>query len=382
MMAGIAVGIATLAVLSSIGESTRRETLKRLRNMLGTTDTIIVRPGGSTRGMVSVASTPPTLKPEDANAIASVAGVKQVAMLINGFNIDLAYRGKHAVTGVFGVSRNWLELRGDQMGSGSFFTDLEELGLARVAVIGEDVRVALFPDEDPRGKTIRINDVPFEVIGILGVRGAGPSGGSLDNVVLIPLSTAKRRLFNRDFLTMIIAQLDDPLQSDAVTASITLLLRNRHHLDPVSLADFNVTNPRAVMARLSRIGSTLAKVLVGAALIVLLISGVVIASLMTLGVAERRREIGLRRAVGARRADIRTQFLLECLILSGWGGVLGTTVGLVGANLAAAWQRLPLMFSWSVLILSAAVSIAIGLISGLLPAWRAARVDPVEALRG
>src|SRR6516225_11833707 len=208
MMTGIVVGISSLAILSSIGEATKRETLQHFKNMLGTFDTIIVRPGGGrSRGMPTLVNVPPTLRFEDANAIAAeLPEVKTVTEVQTAFDIDVQYRDHTASPALFGVSSSWLAVRSEDVAGGSFFTDEQNAALARVAVLGPDVRQKLFPEEDPLGKTIRIAGVPFQVIGTLKSRGAGPAGATLDNIVLIPISTSSRRLFNRDFLTMLIVQ--------------------------------------------------------------------------------------------------------------------------------------------------------------------------------
>lgn len=383
MMLGIVVGITSLTVLNSIGESTRRETMARVKNMLGTFDTIIIRPGGGkTRGMVSLVNVEPALKFPDADAVAAeIPEIRQVAKLQNAFDLDVTYRDRQASPGVFGVSSNWLDLRGDEVERGTFFSPQDERALARIAVLGPEASKTLFPDEDPIGKMIRIGGVPFEVHGVLASRGAGPTGASLDNLILIPVTTASRRLFNRDILTMIIAQLKNPEQGDLAAVKITALLRQRHHLAGNALDDFSVTNPRAVMAQLVGVASTLAKILTGVAILAMLIGGVVIMSLMMIGVSERKKEIGLRRSVGASRGDVLFQFLLEALFISLFGGLTGIALGLGGVNLMTAYQKLPPVFPGGALMSSFVMAVAVGLIFGVYPAWRASRIDPVAALR-
>jgi putative ABC transport system permease protein len=382
MMTGVMAGVATLSVLNSIGENTRRDTEKRVMNMLGTFDTVLVRPGGKTRGMVSLTNVDPSLRFDDASAIArDVPGVKQVAQLQNAFDIDVTYRDQQISPAVFGVSENWLALRGDDVEEGSFVSADDERRLARTAVIGTDVRKSLFPQESPLGKSIRIGGVPFEVKGVLASRGAGPAGASLDKIVIIPVSTASRRLFNRDFLTMIIAQLRDPASSSRIVAAISSLLRERHHLAPGALDDFNITDPQAVLAQLSNVKSTLTTILRGVAMLAMFGGGVVIMALMTLGVSERRHEIGLRQSVGANRADILFQFVFEAFAVAGTGGLLGAVAGWLGVQAVALYQKQPPWFDQAALAESIALAAAIGAIFAIYPAWKAARVDPVAALR-
>lgn len=383
MMLGIVVGIASLAVLSSLGEATKRETMQRFKNMIGTFDTIIVRPGGGrTRGMPTLVNVPPTLRFEDAKAIASeLPEIKAVAEVQNAFDIDIKYRDRSSSPAVFGVSPNWLALRSEDVADGIFFSAEQNDSLTRVAVLGLDVRNQLFSSEDALGKTIRIADVPFQVIGLLKSRGAGPAGASLDNVVLIPINTASRRLFNRDFLTMLIAQVRNPERSDEATARVTALLRERHHIQPPALDDFTITNPAVTAAQVARAGGTLTKILTGVSVMALLIGGIVIMSLMSVAVSERRKEIGVRRAVGAARSDVVQQFLLEAIFIALAGGIAGVVIGWGGMQLVTRLQQLPPILIWQPFAVAIGLSLAVGVTSGLYPAWKASRVDPIQALR-
>jgi putative ABC transport system permease protein len=382
MMLGMIIGIASLAVLTSIGEATKRETVQRFKNMIGTFDTIMVRPGGGrSRGMPTLVNVPPTLRFEDAKAISDLSEIKSVAEMQGAFDIDVKYHDKTASPPVFGVSANWLTLRSDEVAGGGFFTEDQNTSLARVAVIGTDLQNALFPDEDPLGKTIRVADVPFQLIGLLKSRGAGPAGGSLDNVILIPVNTASRRLFNRDYLTMVIAQLKDPTQSDAAANRVAELLRERHHIQPPALDDFAITNPAATMARVTQASSTLAKILTGVTIMALLIGGIVIMSLMSIAVSERRREVGVRRSLGATRGDVVFQFLLEAIGVALAGGLVGVLIGVGGIQIEVRLQKLTPVLVWKPFATAVLLSIAIGIVFGIYPAWKAARVDPIQALR-
>jgi putative ABC transport system permease protein len=383
MMLGIVVGIASLAVLTSIGEATKRETMQRFKNMIGTFDTIMVRPGGGrSRGMPTLVNVPPTLRFEDANAISSeLPAIRAVAEMQTAFDVDVKYRDRAASPVVIGVSPNWLELRSEEVADGKFFTKEQNASLARAAVIGTDVRNALFPDEDPLGKAFRIADAPFQVIGLLKSRGAGPAGGGLDNLVLIPVNTASRRLFNRDFLTMLVAQVKDPDRSAEATDKIAALLRERHHIQPPALDDFTITNPAATMAQVTRAGTTLTKILTGVAVMALLIGGVVIMSLMSIAVSERRKEIGIRRAAGAARGDIVLQFLFEAMFVALIGGIVGVLIGWGGMQFATRMQKLRQILVWRPFATAILLSLVIGVVFGIYPAWKASRIDPILALR-
>jgi putative ABC transport system permease protein len=383
MMLGVIVGIASLTALSSVGESTKQETMRQWKRMMGTFDTVVVRPGAAqTRGMPSVADASPTLKFDDAQAIANeVPEVRRVGELQNAFDVEVKYRDQSASTGIFGASIPWMDMHNDEVEEGNAISEDDIRTLGRVAVIGLDVKRALFGDEDPVGKTLRIGDVPFQVKGVLASRGAGPGGGSLDNLILIPVTTTARRLFNRDFLTMVNVQLKDPAQAEDAVKHITALLRERHHIVPPATDDFTISNTQASMARVMRVGSTLSKVLTGVAALATLIGGVVIMSLMLIAVSERRKEIGVRRSVGASQQDIMIQFLLEALTISAAGGLAGIAAGVSGTSLAIWLQRLAPAIVWSAIGSAVIISMAVGLVFGLHPAWKASRVDPIRALR-
>jgi putative ABC transport system permease protein len=383
MMLGVTIGIASLTAIASVGEATKQETLRQFKRMIGAYDIINVVPGASsTRGMPSLTTVEPSLKFTDAKAIADeVNGVIQVAEVQNAFDVDVKYRDKITATAIYGISPNWLEMHNYFIETGNIISEEDNQSVARVAVIGPDVQTALFPNEDPIGKQIRIGNVPFQIIGVLVTRGAGPGGSSLDGIVFIPVTTAAKRLFNRDYLTTITIQLKNPENPQAVIDSVSVLLRERHGIVPPGEDDFTISNPSAVVAQISEVSSTLSTVLNGVAIIATIIGGTVIMSLMLIAVSERRREIGVRRAVGASKQDIMLQFLLEAAVISVLGGLSGAMLGAVAALLVAAQQQIPPALIGSVFVSAVLISVAIGLVFGLQPAWKAANTDPIEALR-
>jgi len=383
MMLGVTIGIASLTALTSVGKATTEKTMRQFKNMLGNFDLITIQPGAArTRGMPSLTSVEPTLRFEDAQAIATEAHtVAQVAPSQDAFDIDLSYRDNTTTSAVFGVASNWLRMRRFALESGSWISAEEEQSLARVAVIGKDIANTLFPGEDPVGKQFRIAGVPFQVKGVLASRGAGPAGTSLDNFLLIPVTTASKRLFNRDYLTQISVQIKDPQHPEAAVKEVTAILRERHGIVPPVQDDFTLRSPRVAAARVSTVRSTLSTVLTGAAVMATVIGGVVIMSLMLTAVSERRREIGMRRAVGATRRDVLVQFLAEAAVLSTVGGAVGIALGVGVANLLALQRDLPPAIMWPAVAAAAGLSVAVGLVFGLQPAWKAANVDPIEALR-
>ncbi len=383
MMLGVTIGIAALTTMASVGEATKQETMRRFKRMVGTYDILNIAPGAArTRGMPSLTTVEPSLKFEDAKAIAAEARtVTQIAEVQNAFDIDVKHRDNTVASAIYGISANWLEMHGYFIQAGTPISDDDVASLARVAVIGVDVQTALFPNQDPLGQQLRIANVPFQVKGVLVSRGAGPGGGSLDNIVFIPVTTASKRLFNRDYLTTINAKLKNPDRPEAAIEEISAILRERHGIVPPGEDDFTVTNPRATAEQVTEVRSTLSTVLTGVAVIATLIGGLVIMSLMLIAVSERRREIGVRRAVGATRRDVMVQFLIEAATISVMGGLAGVVVGVAGATIAAMQQDLPPILMWSAIGSSVGLSVCIGLGFGLQPAWKAANLDPIEALR-
>ena len=383
MMLGVTIGIASLTAMSTMGEATRQETMRQFKNMVGNYDVLNIEPGASsTRGMPSLTTVEPSLKFEDALAIkAEVNGVRQVAQVQNAFDLDVKYRDRSTSTALYGISANWLEMHSYFIDFGSILTDEDIASVARVAVIGPDIQAALFPDEDPLGKQIRIGNVPFQVKGVLVTRGAGPGGSSLDGIVFIPVSTASKRLFNRDYLTTITVELNDPLQPQPVIDAITGVLRGRHGIVPPGEDDFSIDSPQAIAEEVAAVDSTLSRVLTGVSVIATIIGGTVIMSLMLIAVSERRSEIGVRRAMGATRKDIMQQFLLEAAAVSLLGGLIGTALGVTVGLTSALQQGLPPVLVWDAIALAVLLSVGVGLIFGLQPAWKAANTDPIDALR-
>lgn len=382
MMAGIMVGVGLLGTVNAVSDAARQTTLAQVKNMLGTFDTVLVRPGaGKTRGMVSLTNVPPTLTFDDADAIGGLPGMRQAAELQNAFDIGAQYRDRQDTPAIFGVSANWLDLRGDALARGKFFDPGQMSSEARVAVVGGDVVTALFPGEDPLGKSLRLGSVSFQIEGVLARRGAGPGGFSLDDIVLIPITTARHRLFNRDFLTMVVAQERDPGASAQALSEIRALLRQRHHIAAAALDDFTLTDPSAVAAQLTAVQSRLQLLVRGAAWLALGLGAVAIVTLMLLGISERRSEIAVRRATGASRRDILGQFVAEAALLAFVAAAAGWLLAVAGVGAAARWQHQAIAWPWAELGAIALAAFLLGVVSGLVPAWMAARVDPAVALR-
>ncbi len=383
MMLGVTIGIASLTALASVGEATKQETMQRFKRMVGNYNIVNIVPGAArTRGMPSLTTVEPSLTFEDAKALArDASSVAQVAEAQNAFDIDVKYRNKTTAAAIYGISSNWLEMHSYFIETGDVILDDDVNSLARIAVIGPDVQAALFANEDPIGKQLRIANVPFQIKGVLVSRGAGPGGSSMDSIVFIPVTTASKRLFNRNYLTTITLQLKDPDNPQTGIKEISSILRGRHKIVPPIEDDFTVSSPRATAEQVSDVRSTLGTILFGVAAIATIIGGAVIMSLMLIAVSERRGEIGIRRALGATRSDVMMQFLIEAATISFIGGLAGVALGIGGGAIAASQQQLPPVVMWSAILGAMLLSVVLGLVFGLQPAWKAAKIDPIEALR-
>ena len=383
IIGALALGLGSLCALDTFGRGTAADSLRRFKNMLGAFDTAIVRPGaGKTRGMVSLTNVPPVIKFEDAAAlVASIPSLSEVAALQNAFDIEVRYQDKVDTPAVFGVSANWQKVRSEPVAEGRFISEDDVAARARSAVLGAGVAQLLFPAAAPLGETVRIANVPFEVVGILPTHGAGPTGASLDDVVYIPVSTAATRLFNRDYLTMLVLKLRDPERADAAIAAVRSLLRSRHRLAESADDDFTISSPAAMVKTATQVRLRLTKLLTGVAMGIVAIASVILASLLLSSVSSRRGELGVARAVGATRADIVLQIMMGSLCLALLGALIGIAVGIAAGAAAARLAGLPVAIDPAVIMRASAVAVLVGVCAGVLPANRAATMNPAAVLR-
>jgi putative ABC transport system permease protein len=239
----------------------------------------------------------------------------------------------------------------------------------------------LFEDEDPVGKQILVGNNPFEVIGVLEARGTSPTGLDLDTRVVIPLSTGQKRVFNQEYLFMIKTVLHDSSTMGQTVDDVRALLRERHNLQTGVEDDFTIVTPTQVMAIASKLSTIFSVFLILITGISLTVGGIVIANIMFIAVNERREEIGIRRAVGARKGDILVQFLMEAVSVATTGGFIGIIAGFLGLKALAGFIKLPTALMWESIVLALFSAIIVGLLAGIQPAKKAASLNPIEALR-
>ncbi len=383
MMAGIMVGITVLTVVASAGMGARERIMDRVRvfgleNMMvwagGPTDQTRIGGTGST--------VTATLKLEDAEAIRNeISGVWEVAPFSRGGQTEVRWRDRSFESPVFGVTPEWTDVWDWYVDQGSFITHEDNEMMARTAAIGPTVVRELFGDEDPMGQVIQVGGVPFEITGIMLEKGTSAGGGDMDNRVFVPLATYMRRVANVDYLSAIRVQVEGIRDMEPAAAAIAALLRERHNLGPGGPDDFRVTTPTEVTAMVEEMQGTFDLFLILVAGIALVVGGVVVANIMLLSVSERRKEIGLRRAVGARSRYILGQFLMESVVVTFLGGIAGLLLGAAGNLIMERFTDTPALLTWHVMVVAVLFSTLVGLVAGVQPARKAAAMAPVDALR-
>jgi putative ABC transport system permease protein len=381
MMLGTFVGVTALTVILAIGRGTQKDILDRMQRMLGGS-TVVLRSGGGQFRMGAHGPPTTTLKLEDLHAIDSEMNeVLAADPWMQGRQTDVLYGGRTARIGIVGHSEK-AELVWDRsVTRGSYFTAADVASVARVALVGEVVVRDLFDGRDPIGEQIRIGSVPFQVIGVLAHEGIDPHGIDKDNEIIIPISTIMRRFLNVDYIIGAKFLLKDGTDLDNAVLDITDILRRRHSLGPDQPNDFMMMTPVQVQHRVKSSNRVFTVFLPLVSAVSILIGGIIVANLMLMTVQDRRSEIGLRKAIGARARDIRLQFLVESAAVTGLGGVFAIIAGIAILQVLAHLIGTPTQMPWAAALLGVASAIVVGIIAGVAPARRAAQLDPVQTLR-
>ena len=374
-MLGVILGVAAVMVVVAIGEGLKADTLDRIRGMGA--NLLTIRPGGGD-GPGWRASRPGRLTDEDVIALRAQATHLQGIAPVVQTTGNARYRNITHGTQVVGTSPEWKDVLAFNMAHGRFITPSEERARSRVAVLASDVVEELFYGRPLVGEFIRINGVPFEVIGILEAKGGG--WGNPDDQIVIPMSTARQRLVGSADLRHIYASaVSEEVVPEAIE-SIRRVLRRTHRVTEHT-EDFRIRDQTEMLETMTETTSQISMFIGGIALVSLVVGGVGIMNIMLVSVVERTREIGIRKAVGARRGDILAQFLIESVMLSVIGGVIGIGLGLVAADMigdALGWATLVPAWAIAVSFLFAA---GVGVFFGFYPAQKAAQLDPIECLR-
>ena len=429
-MLGIIIGVASVIAMMEIGQGSQAAIEKTIASMGA--NTLMVLPGTAASGGISFgAGSNITLTPEDSVAIARECdAVSNVAMLVRVRGQVVAGNRNWVPMSIYGTTPEYLDVRDwNNLSSGDMFTERDILNSNKVCVIGQTIVRSLFDGQSPIGKELRIRNVTFRVIGVLSSKGANMMGMDQDDIVLAPWTTIKYRVSGSSSaissagtsdtsstvnslnnlypssqlnlyptqsatqaadnpqlvrftnIDQIIVATDSAEKTDQAIEQITETLRRRHRLMPEEPADFDIRNMAEITKTLSATTFLMTNLLLCVALISLIVGGVGIMNIMLVSVTERTREIGLRMSVGARSRDILRQFLVEAVVLTLAGGIIGIVLGCGGSYLITLLLRWPTQTSVPAILASVIVSATVGIIFGFYPAWKASRLDPIEALR-
>lgn len=379
-MLGIIIGVGAVIVMVAIGEGAQSQIEQQIQG-LGT-NMLVITPEAASRGGVSMgAQSRPRLTTEDAEVLASEAFLlAYVSPVINSFTQAVGGAGNWR-TSVLGVSPDYQQIRDWNLREGTFIDEAAVRSMRREVVIGSTVADNLFPNGDAVGQRLRLRDVPVTVIGVLEPKGQTAGGNDMDDTILAPYTTVQTRMAGRQFIGQILASTSSPDDLGPAQGEIRQILRDAHGLAPNEPDDFTVRNQGELADAAQGMTQVMTLLLASIASISLLVGGIGIMNIMLVSVTERTREIGLRLAVGARGSDVMIQFLVESVVMSLAGGVLGVALGIAGGQTIAAFT------GWSTLVSPATIGLAlgfaasVGIFFGFYPARRAARLDPIEALR-
>jgi putative ABC transport system permease protein len=373
----IVVGIATLTVIVALTQGMNKEMMKRIQNF-GPDAIMIHSGGGKMRGPSTAADANLTRK--DITDIKNIDGVKLVTSMQIALDMPVKYGNKFTTSWVWGVEPNWKDAWRRGASKGEFITDSDNEQLSKVCVIGQSAAKELFGDINPIGENILIENVSFQVVGILEKRGLSPVGTDFDNLILIPFTTASRRLMNQPlYISNARAIVYNPSQVEVVAKRIREVLRENHRLAATEEDDFRLSTPGQVYEMVKSASKTLKLFLWLVAVISPFVGGIVLMNIMLMAVSERKKEIGLRRAVGAKKKHIIVQFLAESIMLTFSGGVIGVGTGIVIAFLIKLSGK-PISVTWQSFAIAFIFSTLIGLFFGIYPAKKAAALDPATAL--
>jgi putative ABC transport system permease protein len=317
----------------------------------------------------------------DADAIRSQIGSLRVVVPTASRSATAVYGNANRTTGVVGANAGYLEARAWNLLGGRYFNSAEIRAGKPVCLIGETVRVELFGDEDPLGTSVRVGKLSCHVIGVLAPKGQGGMGSDQDDIIVMPLRTVQRRFLGNQNVTSILVSVASGASTEKAQRDVETLLRERRRIAPGEDADFTVLDMKEITAALTGTTQVMTMLLGAVAGVSLLVGGIGIMNIMLVSVTERTREIGTRLAVGALESEVLTQFLVEAIVLSLLGGLIGVVLALVAAVAITQAMDLPFIFDAGITALAFLVSGAIGVVFGYFPARRAARLDPIEALR-
>ncbi|MGZ8257755.1 MAG: ABC transporter permease [Methylotenera sp.] len=381
-MLGMVIGVGAVVLMMAVGQGAQ-ESVKRSINAMGSNLFIVLSGSFTASGARSGSGAASSLTVVDANAISELDGVSNVAPISMG-NAQVVFGNNNWATSIIGTTPAYLEIRSWDLDDGYVFSESDMRSSTRVALIGKTVVENIFGDINPIGKTIRIKQNPFVVLGVLKSKGQSLDGRDQDDTIIIPLTTAQRKILGNRFagsVRQIMVQADTPEVMPMVEQNINGLLQQRHNIREGSDSDFFVRNLTAVANSAAETTRTMSLLLGAIASVSLLVGGIGIMNIMLVSVTERTREIGIRMAIGARERDILLQFLLEAIVISVIGCLIGLFIGIAGAMLVNKLAQAAVVISGNSVMIAFAVAASVGIFFGFYPARKAARLNPIEALR-
>jgi putative ABC transport system permease protein len=378
-MLGILIGVAAVIAMISLG----RGAAARVGNDLSGLgqNLLFVVPGTPGAGGPGRASEAPPFDENDARAISrEVPGVAAVAPTVSRGSVAV-YAGNERVTMVTGSTNDYFQVMSWRVSTGRTFDEAEQRSGAGVCVLGQTVRHALFGSIDPVGATVRVGNVSLRVVGALAAKGTSTFGQDQDDFIIVPLATHQRRISGTHDVAAIFVSAQNQQESTRIRSDIEVLMRDRRHLHLGEQDNFTVRDMKEIQAMVGSVTGVLTQLLAAIAAISLLVGGIGIMNIMLVAVSERTREIGIRLAIGALSRDVLAQFLIEAVVLSAIGGVVGIALGLGGAYAITSKLHIPLAIDPVIIAVPFLFSAAVGVIFGFFPARKAARLNPIDALR-
>jgi putative ABC transport system permease protein len=380
-LSGIIVGVSAVIIMVALGKGTEEKVTAQIATM---GSNLLLVNAGQVRiiaGRARQTKTVTTLELKDADSIVEGSSGIQYVAPAQQKKMKVKYGSLSTNTSVIGTTPAITAIQNQSISKGRFFDDEEDKGLRRVAVIGETVANNLFAKQYPVGETIRIDKVPFEIIGVLSPKGLDLYGADQDDRIFIPVKTSLRRLFNITYINTIYAKVKNERAMGVVTKEIDSILRETHHIKEGKEPDFTILNQDAISEAQKESSKTFTLLIGSIAGLSLFVGGIGVLAVMLISIRERIKEIGIRRAVGAKRRDILIQFLSEALLLSIGGGIIGIALGIVAAAIASIFSKVPLIIPVEIIVLSFFATFIIGMFFGVYPARKAAHLDPIKALQ-
>ena len=379
-MLGIIIGVVAVIAVIAIGQGAQAQVDAQI-STLGT-NVLLIFPGSMNSGAVrGGAATGTTLTEEDGEAIKEQCpAVAFVSPQLRSGG-QAVYGDVNWATSMQGGSPDYFSIRDWRIDRGEFFADADVRGATKVCVLGQTVTLQLFGDEDPIGKTIRIRNIPFRVVGTLKPKGQNMMGQDQDDIILVPYTTLQKRMVGNTRSWGFTASARSKTEISDAQQQITDLLRARHRLGPSDDNDFTVRTQTEIAQTSADASKTMNMLLITIASVSLIVGGIGIMNIMMVSVTERTREIGVRMSIGARKSDILIQFLMEAIVMSILGGLIGIGIGISGSNIISKFAGWPTFISTSSILLAVIFSMAVGVFFGFYPARKASLLSPIEALR-